>query len=150
MTGGVHRIVAGQPIGRDSVILEVHGILVDRPTRYSVQIDEDLHVDLPPVSTSERESTRHPWQYLNHSCDPNAALAGRRLIALRSIRKTEEITFDYNTTEFEMATPFACQCGRCDGAMIRGFKFLSQERQRELAPRLAGHLRRRLGERGAF
>lgn len=42
------------------------------------------------------------FQYLNHSCNPNAGLKGLRklkLYALRAIEPGEEITIDYSTTE---------------------------------------------------
>ena len=35
----------------------------------------------------------------NHSCDPNTGVHGKStLIALRTIKKGEEVTFDYSTT----------------------------------------------------
>lgn len=42
------------------------------------------------------------FQYLNHSCDPNAGFKGARtlkLYAMRDIAPGEEITIDYSTTE---------------------------------------------------
>lgn len=42
------------------------------------------------------------FQYLNHSCTPNAGLSGTRklkMYALRDIGANEEITIDYSTTE---------------------------------------------------
>ena len=42
------------------------------------------------------------FQYLNHSCNPNAGLKGSRslkLYAMRDIAPGEEITIDYSTTE---------------------------------------------------
>jgi hypothetical protein len=140
----VHRVIATEPIETGEQVLEIHGVFVDRPSKYSVQVEEQLHVELPLVEGLTQEPDRHPWRYLNHSCDPNAALVGLRLIALRPIARWDEVTFDYNTTEYEMSTPFACQCGRCGGTLIRGFKFLPEARQRELYPRLAEHLRRKL------
>jgi hypothetical protein len=42
------------------------------------------------------------FQYLNHSCKPNAGLKGKfklKLYALRDIANDEEVTIDYSTTE---------------------------------------------------
>ncbi len=42
------------------------------------------------------------FQYLNHSCNPNAGLRGSRILklyAMRDIEPGEEITIDYSTTE---------------------------------------------------
>jgi len=143
------RVIAIEPIEEGGFILEVHGVFVDHPSKYSVQVAEHLHVDLPMATGLTADPDRHPWRYLNHSCDPNAALVGLRLMAFRPISRWEEITFDYNTTEYEISTPFSCQCGKCGGSLIRGFKFLPPHAQRELEPRLANHLRRKLGGNGA-
>lgn len=42
------------------------------------------------------------FQYINHSCDPNAGIAGKRTLkayALRDIAAGEELTIDYSTVE---------------------------------------------------
>lgn len=57
-----------------------------------------------------------PFLYLNHSCEPNAAIVGTRLmIALRRIRKGEEITMDYSLTDCDPHWHLRCGCGakRC-------------------------------------
>ena len=48
--------------------------------------------------------------YANHSCNPNCGIRGRDLIAIRTIKKGDEITWDYSTTiddDWEMK----CKCG---------------------------------------
>lgn len=141
---GAYGVIATEPIGTGETILEIRGVFVDRPSKYSVQVDEHLHVELPGVEGLTGNPDDHPWRYLNHSCNPNASVSGLTLVALRPIGRWEEVTFDYNATEFEMSTPFACQCGHCDKVMIRGFRFLGADQQRGLYPRLAAHLRRKL------
>jgi hypothetical protein len=37
-----------------------------------------------------------PEKYVNHSCDPNTRADGRSDVALRNIKKGEEITSDYS------------------------------------------------------
>jgi hypothetical protein len=69
---------------------------------------------------------------------------GRVLVAVRSLAAWEEITFDYNTTEYWMANPFVCRCGHCRGRKIGGFGRLSRAEQERLRPNLAPHLRRLL------
>ena len=53
-------------------------------------------------------------RYLNHNCDPNACIVsnehGIHLFTIDSIKKNEEITFDYNTTESKITHPFKCNC----------------------------------------
>ena len=154
-TDGMWRVLATEDISQGELILELTGVRVDQPSRYTVQIDEGVHIAPAPGSDDPSRGDDvpppYPWQFLNHSCDPNAAIAGTKLVAHHSIAAGQEITFDYNTTEYEMATPFACQCRACGdgGSLIAGFRFLPAPRQREMYPRLAEHLRRKLGGSGA-
>ena len=138
-------VVAVAPIEQGSVLFPVDGIITNGPSRYSIQIDDDLHIDLAPDTTLNEQLVRYPWRFLNHSCEPNAIFRERTFVALRPIDEGESVTYDYNTTELDMAVPFDCRCGRdrCLGR-IRGFAHLSFAEQTRLRPWLAGHLRRRL------
>lgn len=82
------------------------------------------------------------WRFLNHSCEPNAFLRGLTLVALDDIPEGAEITFDYNTTEWDMAHPFACVCGTpaCVG-VVRGYRHLDDAARARLLPWVAEHLR---------
>jgi hypothetical protein len=53
-----------------------------------------------------------PFEFVNHSCDPNAAF-GRdgQFYALRPITKDEEVVMDYSTTEADPEWRMACGCG---------------------------------------
>ena len=56
------------------------------------------------------------WRPFNHSCDPNvrigqAASFGTRAIALRPIKRGEELTVDYAELADALMPPFECQCG---------------------------------------
>lgn len=84
-----------------------------------LQIGQDLYVDLGK-----------PLIYINHSCDPNCGIRGKgTLFAFRSIKKGEEITYDYSTTVDET---FECQCGakHCRRFIPVDFWGLSAARQR--------------------
>lgn len=53
-----------------------------------------------------------PFIFINHSCDPNSGINRTlKLIALRSIAKGEEITWDYSTSMLERHWTMKCQCG---------------------------------------
>ncbi len=67
---------------------------------YTVQIGQDAFFD-PAL----------PGRCLNHSCEPNAALQGIMLSAIRDIAEGEEITFDYSTTMDEDGWTLECRCG---------------------------------------
>jgi hypothetical protein len=71
--------------------------------RRSLQVDEDLYL----VSRVEG-----PADWINHSCAPNAGMAGQvTLVALRDIQAGEQICYDYAMTDASPYDEFACQCG---------------------------------------
>jgi hypothetical protein len=143
---GAWHLVALQAFAAGELVLRIEGELTEHPTRYSVQLGVAQHVEIPAgeLGDLERVFDRYPWRFLNHSCAPSARVEGRKLLAARAIAPWEEITFDYNTTEDDMASPFTCRCGHCDGRRIGGFSNLTRAEQERLRPNLAPHLRRRL------
>jgi len=95
------------------------------PTPYNevedhyVQIEKDLY-----MGPSGKED-----DFFNHSCNPNSGLKinGKKvfLIAIKNIKKGEEITWDYSTTMDEDEFEMICNCGskKCR-KIIRDFKHL--------------------------
>lgn len=70
------------------------------------QIAENLFIG--PSKKSEVEGN---MLYLNHSCNPNAGVGGNYMfVAMRDIKKGEEITFDYAMTDDENYK-MKCNCG---------------------------------------
>jgi len=57
-------------------------------------------------------TSNSPFKYINHSCDPNVAIIGKRTVrAIRDIKANEEITMDYSLTEAEPGWKISCSCG---------------------------------------
>jgi len=85
---------------------------------HTVQIDWDRHIlmNLPAV-------------LINHSCDANVGVRNNStndaydFWAIRPIAEGEELTWDYEASEWELSTPFDCGCGsaNCRGR-LQGFK----------------------------
>ena len=64
------------------------------------------------TGTFEPEKVRHPTNFTNHSCDPNAGYDGAdAIVALREIATGEEIRMDYGTFSFSFDHAFTCRCG---------------------------------------
>lgn len=89
-------------------------------------IDDDLYIQLKELPRT-----------FNHSCNPNAFIRKKNeLIALKNIKKGEEITYDYSTTmnddeiKVEGFWKAKCKCGsdNCRG-IIDQFKTLPKETQ---------------------
>ena len=60
-------------------IATLTGKTVTTPTRYSVQVGENEHIDPPETAGIEDLISEHAWRYMNHACEPNAAFRGRDL-----------------------------------------------------------------------
>src|SRR4030095_4866346 len=73
------------------------------PTYLTVQIADKKHITLLPEFL----------QYINHSCAPNVFFDTTKmeLVCLNALKPGDELTFFYPSTEWEMAAPFACNCG---------------------------------------
>jgi hypothetical protein len=138
---GNYHLVATEAIQVGERILRIEGEFSAVPSRYSVQVDTDLHVEVPAEASLELVLDRYFWRFLNHSCSPTAILRGRDVIARRRIKPWDEVTFDYDSTEYDMAEPFQCRCGspQCRGT-IRGYRHLSAAQRRRLRPRVAAFL----------
>ncbi len=60
------------------------------------------------------------WAPQNHSCNANCAYDGLNVIALRNIKKGEELTLDYAHFLDKNMEPFHCNCGsaKCRGLIM--------------------------------
>lgn len=141
-----YRLVAIRPFVAGDRLFRMEGELTSSPSRYSVQIGENQHVDLGTGHALEEILDRYFWRFMNHSCEPNTVVRGREVLACRDIDVWEDVTFNYNTTEYDMAEPFQCRCESpiCRGR-IQGFKHLSEADRHCLEPLLPPHLRIHLG-----
>lgn len=71
---------------------------------------------------------RGPARYINHSCEPNLGTKGsRQFVALRSIKKGEELTFDYSISE-ETSWYMNCKCGSKNCRILIGPIFTLPEK----------------------
>lgn len=131
-------MVAASRFRAGDLLTTIGGRLVPAPDRHTLQVAESEH--LAAVGEPGREPPA--WRFLNHACDPSAYLDGRRLTAARDIAAGDEVTFDYDTTEWDMASPFVCACGAptCRGT-IRGYRHLAPA-QRQRLRRVGSHLLR--------
>jgi hypothetical protein len=72
--------------------------------------------------TFHPEAVRHPVNFVNHSCDPNAGYDGTdHIVALVRIAPGEQIRMDYGTYTFSFDHAFTCRCGArsCRGRVTR-------------------------------
>ncbi|MFA5961476.1 MAG: SET domain-containing protein [Parcubacteria group bacterium] len=69
----------------------------------------------------------NPWVNINHSCTPNVGLKGHvTVVAMRNIKKSEQLTIDYSTTEDDPNWKMKCNCEQNNcRKIIRSARFLS-------------------------
>ncbi len=110
-------LFADEFIHKGNIILVLTGNRFPEPTRTSIQI-------------RGQNVEHYEGGFLNHHCNPNAVILEVEdvkegiVVAKKHIYKGEEITFDYETTELELAAPFKCDC---HGNWIRGKHYRYQE-----------------------
>lgn len=98
------------------------GTISAEPTYLTIQLGTRKHITFDPEFL----------QYINHSCDPNVFFdtTAMNLVALKTLKHNEELTFFYPSTEWKMVQSFRCYCGspECFG-VIKGAVYLSKEAQ---------------------
>lgn len=139
---GQRRLVARRDIAAGETIFSLVGRETLVATRYSIQVGPELHLDSDDLDTDDARVRERYWMYLNHSCEPSAWVRGRSVIARQDITVGEGVTFDYNSTEWDMASPFDCTCGTsaCVG-VVRGYRHLNPPARARLTAYLAAYLR---------
>ena len=136
-------VVTTENFLRGEVIFKLNGhILPEAQSKrrtVAIQVDED-HIFEPPEKKVFDD-------YVNHSCNPTCYVdyAHFNLIALRNIKKGEELTFDYNTAEYDMIAhggDFSCHCeARHCINHVRGFRYLPFSEKNKMREFLSPFLR---------
>ncbi len=129
------------------------GIRLETPDKYTLCIGDNLHI-----------LNQGKLVFMNHSCTPNVAfqwpsccyepdseapLESRfpSVVALRDIAEGEDIAFNYNTTEWQLSSPFSCNClsNNCLGKVL-GYKFLNPQERQQIDGLAAPHIERQVGK----
>jgi uncharacterized protein len=109
--------IHGQGIFADEEILKgekiqyLNGKKMHRVTKSPLDSEEISHwIGTGKSTWINTEGT--PFRYINHSCNPNAAITGTKtLVALENIHKEDEITIDYSMTDADPYWSIECTCG---------------------------------------
>jgi hypothetical protein len=105
-------LLAAADIAAGSIILFITGELVGLEEVLASGIDESYPLQVAPEIYLDLDSRS---RVINHSCIPNAGLRSDRImVALRDIRRNEEILYDYSTTMSERRWLMQCMCGEAN------------------------------------
>ena len=113
-------LIAKEPVKKNHIIVKTKGKIINHQTRTSFQIGKKKHLECEPI------------KFINHSCNPNTYFDFRDL-TLKNIKKDEELTFNYLSTEYDLAHKFKCKSRGCFG-YIKGFKYLTPEERKRVKP----------------
>lgn len=104
-------LFAAEPIKKGERIQFIRGekfIKVIRGTREAMGIMNSIGIG----RHSWLDTKGTPFRYINHSCEPNAAIVGTKLVVARKdIPKGKEITIDYSMTDGDPYWEMTCSCG---------------------------------------
>lgn len=79
---------------KGDIVFVLSGRIYDEPTRETIHIGNNKHIyDAFGI-------------FINHSFEPNIQIQGLNVVALCDIQPGDEIMFNYNDTEINMANPF--------------------------------------------
>ncbi|MDZ7290836.1 MAG: SET domain-containing protein-lysine N-methyltransferase [candidate division KSB1 bacterium] len=95
--------------------------------RYAYQVGEEWY------HGPEDGIVTDPADYMNHSCDPNTwFIDDANMVARRDIKKGEEITYDYATSETAENFVLICNCGAPNcRKVVRGSDYRMNKSVRE-------------------
>jgi len=130
-------LFAKRDIKKGEIIGVVKGpIIPDNEDSYKKYGEDHLH----PINYSEAILNSNFTKYTNHSCNPNCGLKdGIKIVAMKDVKNSEEITIDYDTLEYSWE--MVCNCGspKCR-KKIRGYKYLRGGLKRKYKGFISPHL----------
>jgi hypothetical protein len=138
------KAVAAQGLAPGTVINHFFEPVLTRPTMHTICLGEHYHVaptqgagafvcvcvSAPTLTPSPRS------EFISHACEGSntrilvgAPQQGGKVVVTRPVAQGEDLSFNYNTTEWIMSCPFDCACASCtlspSKRQVRGFAFLS-------------------------
>ncbi|MBY0315807.1 MAG: SET domain-containing protein-lysine N-methyltransferase [Bdellovibrionales bacterium] len=102
-------VFAKEDIRKGSIIASFDGPIYD--DNYEPWTEDMLNHSIQFEKNKWRDS-KGIARLVNHSCDPNCGIKGLfKIVAMRNIKKGEEITWDYEMTEKNSWWKMKCRCG---------------------------------------
>lgn len=104
-------LFAGERIAKGETIQRINGKVVRKRPKTS----REAYAIMNWIGVGKEtwiNTSGTPFRYINHSCEPNAAIVGKKtVIAIRPIKKDEEIFMDYSMTDGDPLWSMRCICG---------------------------------------
>ena len=122
-------LYASQNIKEGTKIIEYKGkVITKKKSEEDSKFDNDKAIYL--FNLNKRYDLDGDFKFnearlINHSCNPNCEVEGKGLklwiVAIRDIKKGEELSYDYGFSYDEDYKQFVCKCGaeNCVGYIVR-------------------------------
>ena len=91
---GIKGLFATKNYNLNSKIHKLDGEIRSKPTKITIEIAYKRHI------------IDSYGMYMNHSFDPSCKIYEGYIIAIRDVKKGEELTYNYNDNETKLAYPF--------------------------------------------
>lgn len=113
-------VYALRPLKKGEVIAIYGGFIISRneyvrleKTKFKAIADYATPVAGGFYLVSNKDGRLEDDDFFNHSCEPNAGIKGHLImVAMRDIRKGEEITYDYCMSDVGLDYGFTCRCSK--------------------------------------
>ena len=87
-------VILRKSVKKGEIVFVLSGRIFNQPTRESIHIGNNKHIyDEYGI-------------FINHSFDPSVRIENINVIALKDLHDGDEITFNYNETDINMANTF--------------------------------------------
>lgn len=115
-------------ISKGHIVERFNGLILSAPNKRTIQIDRCRHI------------TSHYIDFINHQCRPNTYVRVEgnsiSLYAIEHISaRSDEVTIDYNCSEYSLAESFFCRCCRPQNHVC-GYSHLIETRQTDYLRRI--------------
>lgn len=129
-------VVVGENIKKGEIIQRFKGKIKSHVVENKEDSISDVYTNWLGVGKDKWIEVEYPLQYVNHSCNPNSGIKGRvTIVALRNIKKDEEITIDYSTTESDDLWEMKCKCREKNCRhIIRSIQYLPERQFKKYLP----------------
>lgn len=119
-SSGINRrgIFCIKPIKKDEIISVWGGFIITQ-SEYN-KLEKTIFKEIENYATkiadgfymvSSKKGVLEDDDFFNHSCQPNVGIKGHLLmVAMRNIKKGEELTYDYCMTDADYNYSFKCSC----------------------------------------
>ena len=87
-------LILRKSVKKGEIVFTLSGKMLDHPTRESIHIGDNKHIyDENGI-------------FINHSFEPTVRIDGYNVVALMDLNDGDEISFNYNDSEINMANTF--------------------------------------------